>query len=65
MINAKMYAKIMFKSMSQKLLILPSDRIGIRLGTEDQPFEAIRMQPNIHSVNLPEPFATRYQTSNA
>ena len=65
MISAKMYAKIMFKSMSKKMLILPGDRVGIRFGTEAQPFEAIRMQPDIHSTDLPEPFATRYQTSKA
>jgi hypothetical protein len=49
MVEAKMYAKIMFKSMKKKMLILPGDRVGIRFGTEAQPFEAIRMQPDIHS----------------
>ena len=44
------------------MLILPGDRVGIRFGSEAQPFEAIRMQPDIHSDKLPEPFKSRYQT---
>jgi len=46
------------------MLILPGDRVGIRFGTESQPFEAIRMQADIHSDKLPEPFKTRYQTAS-
>jgi hypothetical protein len=64
MVDAVMYAKIMFKSMKEKFLILPGDRVGIRFGTETQPFEAIRMQPDIHSDRLPEPFKSRYQTNS-
>ena len=44
------------------MLILPGDRVGIRFGSEAKPFEAIRMQPDIHSDKLPEPFKSRYQT---
>lgn len=62
MVDAVMYAKIHFKGMLKKMLILPGDRVGIRFGSEEQPFEAIRMQPDIHSKDLPEPFKTRYQT---
>jgi len=46
--------------MNSKLLILPGDRVGVRFGTEDSPFEAIRLQPDIHSDELPEPFKSRY-----
>lgn len=60
MIDPKMYAKIEFKRMNSKLLILPGDRVGVRFGTEDSPFEAIRLQPDIHSDELPEPFKSRY-----
>jgi hypothetical protein len=54
------YAKITFNSMNSKMLILPGDRIGVRFGSIETPYEAIRMQPDIHSKDLPEPFATRY-----
>ena len=46
--------------MNNKMMILPGDRVGVRFGTEDQAYEAIRMQPDIHSDKLPEPFKTRY-----
>jgi hypothetical protein len=60
MVDATMYAKIEFKSMLKKMLILPGDRVGVRFGTEEQPYEAIRIQADIHSAQLPEPFKTRY-----
>lgn len=49
--------------MIKRMLILPGDRIGIRFGSEDQPYEAIRIQADIDSVDLPEPFKSRYQLS--
>ena len=42
------------------MLILPGDRLGIRFGSKDTPYEAIRMQPDIHDPLLPDPFRTRY-----
>jgi hypothetical protein len=62
-LKAMPYAKIRFNSMNSRMLILPGDRIGIRFGSTDFPYEAIRMMPDIHSASLPEPFRTRYQTS--
>ena len=54
------YATIRFKSMNGRMLILPGDRIGVRFGSSETPYEAIRMQPDIHDPNLPEPFKERY-----
>lgn len=50
--------------MNSNMLILPGDRVGIRFGSSESPYEAIRMQPDIHSDDLPEPFRTRYQTDS-
>lgn len=44
------------------MLILPADRVGIRFGSSNSPYEAVRMQPDINSSILPEPFKSRYQT---
>jgi hypothetical protein len=60
MIEMKPYAKISFNGMNSRMLILPGDRVGIRFGSAETPYEAIRMMPDIHSPLLPEPFATRY-----
>jgi len=62
MIQPKIFAKIEFKGMLKKMLILPGDRVGVRFGTDMQPYEAIRLQPDINSATLPEPFKSRYQT---
>lgn len=64
MIEPKMFAKIEFKDMIKKMLILPGDRVGIRFGTDEQPYEAIRMQPDIEDPALPEPFRSRYRSSS-
>jgi len=48
--------------MNNRMLILPGDRVGIRFGSTESPYEAVRMQPDIHNAALPEPFKTRYQT---
>ena len=61
MLKMRPYAKISFNAMKRKMLILPGDRVGIRFGSTDSPYEGIRVQPDIHSSNLPEPFRTRYQ----
>ena len=60
MLVPKPYARIKFNSMNGRMLILPGDRLGIRFGSTDTPYEAVRMQPNIHDPNLPEPFKSRY-----
>ncbi len=44
------------------MLILPGDRVGVSFGSTETPYEAFRMQPDIHSPSLPEPFRTRYRT---
>ena len=62
MIFPEPFAKIEFKGMDSKMLILPADRVGIRFGSTKSPFEAVRMQPNLNDVNLPEPFKSRYRT---
>lgn len=43
------YAKISYNGMNRRMLILPGDRVGIRFGSAETPYEAIRMQPDIHS----------------
>jgi len=55
------YAKISFDEMNSKMMILAGDRIGIRFGAIESPYEAVRMQADIHSNDLPKPFKTRYQ----
>lgn len=50
--------------MNSKMLILPGDRTGIRFGSKDAPYEAIRMQANIADPSLPEPFKTRYTSTD-
>jgi hypothetical protein len=60
MLEARPYLKIEYLGMDSKMLILPGDRVGINFGSKASPYEAFRMQPDIHSATLPEPFRTRY-----
>jgi len=62
MISPEPFARIEFKGMNSRMLILPADRVGIRFGSSNSPYEAVRMQPDINSSILPEPFKSRYQT---
>ena len=64
MLIAEPFAKIEFKGMNKRMLILPADRVGIRFGSLDNPYEAVRMQPNVNSRSLPEPFLSRYRTKS-
>jgi hypothetical protein len=61
MLKPQPFAKIKFNAMNSRMLILPGDRLGIRFGSKDTPYEAIRMQPDIHDPKLPAPFDKRYQ----
>ena len=56
----KLYAKINFNGFDKKMLILPGDTVGVRFESVAQAYEAMRLQPDIHSNDLPEPFRTRY-----
>lgn len=61
LLEAKPYVKIEYLGMNSKMLILPGDRIGVNFGTSVKPNELFRMQADINSPALPEPFRTRYR----
>jgi hypothetical protein len=61
MLQLKPHVKIEYLGMKQKLLILPGDRVGINFGTSSTPSEQFRMQADINSPSLPEPFRSRYR----
>lgn len=43
MLEMRPYAKISYNGMNRRMLILPGDRVGIRFGSAETPYEAIRM----------------------
>lgn len=44
-----------------KMIILPGDQIKVRFVTDYTDQEALRIQPEIHSPDMPSPLKERYQ----
>lgn len=61
MLEPKMWAKISFTEWDKKMFLYPGDRWGITFETDDNTYEAMKVMPDIHSPDLPEPFKSRYQ----
>ena len=61
MIEPRLYAKINFNEIRQKLIILPEDQLKIRFVTSYSNKEALGIQPEIHSPDMPSPLKERYQ----
>jgi hypothetical protein len=57
LLEMKPWVKISFTGMDQRLLILAGDNIGITFGVPSElgtsPYSGVRMQPDIHSPDLP------------
>lgn len=69
MIDMYPYARISFNKMKSKMLILPGDRVGIRFGSKQNPYERLTVQPDIQAVvesNDPKlsQFKTRYTSQD-
>lgn len=61
MLEPRVYAKINFNKLENKMVILPGDQVSIRFASDYTPHEGLRMQPDIHNPNLPSPMKERYQ----
>lgn len=63
LIEPRVFSKIRFISINQKLIVLPGDQIKVRLVSKYSDNEALRLQPNIESSALPKPLSDRYHIS--
>jgi len=64
MIEPRLYAKINFDFIKEKLIILPEDKLKISFMTNNYSNQAVMIQPDIYSPSLPSPLRERYHVSN-
>ena len=62
MIEPKLYAKISFDQIAERLIILPEDKVKIKFVTNNYSNQAIMIQPDIYSPHIPTPLKDRYHT---
>lgn len=65
MIEPRVFAKIRFVSLDEKMIILPGDLVKIRHVSSYTDHNSIRMMPDIESSKLPRPLKDRYQHTAA
>jgi len=61
MIEPKVYAKIKFNKLRNKLAVLPGDQIKVKFTTSYSDQNALILYPEIYSEDMPSPLKEKFQ----